>query len=190
VLQAWSAPVTGILDIGAYPSGVDKTAEAIAGALRASSFHSEPRHDIMRWKYAKLLMNLGNAIEAICGPSGRRGALNARAREEGVACLNAAGMDYVSDEEDKARRGSILRVAPIGNQDRPGGSSWQSLQRQTHTIEADYLNGEVALLGRIHHIPTPVNTLLQRLANQFAREGRPPGSMSVEELAALLRDGN
>ena len=36
-----------------------------SSALTASTFHSVPAPDIMRWKYTKLLMNLGNAIEAI-----------------------------------------------------------------------------------------------------------------------------
>src|SRR5207302_10080301 len=68
VVQAYSTPVTGILDIGRYPSGSDEIAEALAGALRASTFVSEARADIMRWKYAKLLMNLGNAVQATCRP--------------------------------------------------------------------------------------------------------------------------
>jgi 2-dehydropantoate 2-reductase len=44
------------------------------------------------------------------------------------------------------------------------------------------LNGEIVLLGRSHGVPTPVNAALQRLANQLAASGRPPGSMSTEEL--------
>ncbi|MGY4914778.1 ketopantoate reductase C-terminal domain-containing protein, partial [Streptomyces sp. 900116325] len=53
-------------------------------------------------------------------------------------------------------------------------------------IEADYLNGEIVLLGREHGVPTPVNDVLQRTANAFARERREPGSMSVAELTALI----
>ena len=34
VVDAWSTPVTGLLDIGRYPAGVDATAEAVAGRLR------------------------------------------------------------------------------------------------------------------------------------------------------------
>ncbi|GDY61920.1 hypothetical protein SAV14893_013130 [Streptomyces avermitilis] len=44
---------------------------------------------------------------------------------------------------------------------------------------------EIALLGRLHGVPTPLNELLQRLANQFARERRPAGSMPVRELVRL-----
>jgi 2-dehydropantoate 2-reductase len=67
VVQAWSSPISGLLDIGRYPSGFDHTAKAIAAALAESTFQSEVRPDIMRWKYGKLLMNLGNANEALCG---------------------------------------------------------------------------------------------------------------------------
>ena len=45
----------------------------------------------------------------------------------------------------------------IGGRRRGGGSSWQSLARGTGTIETDYLNGEIVLLGRLHGVPTPVN---------------------------------
>ena len=182
VVQAWSSPVSGLLDIGRYPSGIDETAKAIAAALSTSTFHSEARSDIMRWKYGKLLMNLGNAIEALCGSPARSGTVPALARQEGVTCLRAAGIDFVSESEDKSRRGDLLRIGIIAGQARQGGSSWQSLFRKTHHIESDYLNGEIVLLGRCHGIPTPVNAALQRLANQLAGGGLPPGSMSTEEL--------
>jgi 2-dehydropantoate 2-reductase len=181
VVQAHSTPTTGILDVGRYPSGVDETAETVAAALRASTFSSEAKPDIARWKYAKLLANLGNAIEAVCGPSARQGPLAKRTREEGVACLRAAGVEFASDDEDTARRGALLRLRPIGGQRRRGGSSWQSLTKAAGSVETDYLNGEIALLGRLVGVPTPLNTALQHHANRMAHERRPPGSMSEEE---------
>lgn len=185
VVQAWSSPTTGILDIGRYPAGVDDVAEGVAAAFRASTFSSEIRHDIMRWKYGKLLSNLGNAVEAICGPRARFGPIGALARDEGIACLDAAGIDYVSDEEDAGRR-ALLDLRPIAGQARPGGSSWQSLQRRARSIEVDYLNGEVVRLGRLHGVATPVNELLQRVANQMARAGTPPGTMAAENFLAMI----
>jgi 2-dehydropantoate 2-reductase len=191
VVRAWSSPVTGILDIGRYPSGTDEVANSIASILRTSTFHSEPRGDIMRWKYGKLLMNLGNAAEALCGSSVRRsGPIIAAARDEAVACFRAAGIDFVGDDEDKQRRGNLLQIGSIAGQQRSGGSSWQSLHRQTGTIEADYLNGEIVLLGRLHGVPTPVNALLQRLANKAARSGQAAGSMTTNELTSLLEGSN
>ena len=68
-------------------------------------------------------------------------------------------------------------------------SSWQSLARGTGSIEADYLNGEIVFLGRLHGVPTPVNLLLQRTAAQAAREGRAAGSMTVEELIQMVAVG-
>jgi 2-dehydropantoate 2-reductase len=189
VVQAWSVPTTGILDIGRYPSGADGLAEEVAAAFRASTFHADVRPDIMRWKYRKLLMNLGNAVEALCGSAARGSTLVAEARHEGVACLKAASIEFASDDEEPARRERQLGLRPIDGQKRPGGSSWQSLGRGTRSIEADYLNGEIVLLGRTYGVSTPVNELLQRLAAQAAREGKPPGSMSIDEIAAMLDGG-
>lgn len=73
VVQAWSAPVTGLLDIGVYPSGINQVSEAVAADFRAATFSSFPVRDIARWKHRKLLTNLGNAIEAVCGPQERQG---------------------------------------------------------------------------------------------------------------------
>jgi 2-dehydropantoate 2-reductase len=58
--------------------------------------------------------------------------------------------------------------------------------RQTGNIEADYLNGEIVLLGVLHDVPTPVNALLQRLSNQLAATRTPPGSMTEADILALL----
>ena len=186
VVQAYSSPTSGILDLGRYPGGVDDIAEGTAAAFRASTFDAEARPDMLRWKYAKLLTNLGNAVEAVCGPEARRGPLTKLAREEGVACLVAAGIDFASEEEDRARRGDLLHVRPIAGRRRPGGSSWQSLARGTGAIETDYLNGEIVLLGRLYGIPTPVNESLQRLANEMAASGDQPGSVPAEDLLAGL----
>ena len=186
VVQAQSTPVTGILDLGKYPSGVDALAVEVAGALRSATFESEPCADIMSRKYTKLLGNLGNAIDAVCDRGdGRREARRA-GPAEGMAVLEAAGIRYVSFEEDRARRGDILQVKPVNGQARTGSSSWQSLARATGAIEADYLNGEIVLLGRTYGIPTPVNELARQLANAAARAGTPPGQLAPEEFLALL----
>jgi 2-dehydropantoate 2-reductase len=187
VVVAYSAPVSGLLDVGAYPSRTDAISDEIAALFRSATFESESRPDIMRWKYGKLLMNLGNAIEAACGPRARAGELAARARAEGVACLSAAGIEFVDEEEDQARRGDRLTVRRVGGERRGGGSTWQSLARSTGDIETDYLNGEIVLLGRLHGVATPVNELLQRLAADLVRRRAEPGSVSIDELESMLR---
>jgi 2-dehydropantoate 2-reductase len=182
VVQAHSAPTPGILDTGRYPEGTDAFVERLTSAFEAAGFSSGPQPRIMRWKYLKLLMNLANAVEALCGPEARDGELVRRARQEGDACLEAAGIDVASPEEDRRRRADWLKLRPIEGDRWRGGSSWQSLARGASSIEADYLNGEVVLLGRRHGVPTPVNELLQREAGRAVREGRAPGSISEASL--------
>ena len=130
----------------------------------------------MRWKYRKLLMNLANAVEALSGPAGRFSALAKEAQQEGTAALAAAGIDVASAEEDRERRADNLQMAPTSSGEWQGGSSWQSLARGAGSIEAEFLNGEIALLGRLYGVPTPVNALLERLALRAAAERQPPGT--------------
>lgn len=186
LVEASSTPVTGVLDLGRYPAGIDDTARALAGALSGATFSSQARADIMRWKYRKLLLNLGNAVEAVTGDPGWRGPLVDRLVAEGEAVLRAAAIDCASADEDVERRGDLVRLRPVQGRRRQGGSSWQSLARGLGSIETDHLNGEIALLGRLHGVPTPANALLQRLANQLAAERRPPGSLASRDVLAML----
>jgi 2-dehydropantoate 2-reductase len=184
VVGASCAPTTGILDVGRYPRGVDATAEAIAAAFAGSTFSAEAHADVMRLKYSKLLMNLANAVQALFGEQDGGAALVAAARHEGRACLTAAGIDVASREEDLARRGDLLTPRPIEGMDRGGGSTWQSLARGAGAVEVDHLNGEIVLLGRLHGVPTPVNTALQRRTNEAARLRRPPGAADLDAFLA------
>jgi 2-dehydropantoate 2-reductase len=186
VVQAFSSPVTGLLDVGRYPTGTDATADAIAQAFNVSTFESIVRPDIMRWKYTKLLMNLGNAVEAVCAPSDARDELAGRIYAEGVACLEAAEIAYASSDEDRERRGDRMRMRPIRDERRGGGSSWQSLARGTGAIETDYLNGEIVLLGRLHGVPAPANELIRQYANRAAHDRARPGAVDAAILLALL----
>lgn len=186
-VSAAGTPLTGILHLGRYPHGTDDTARRIAADLEKAYFEAPVVPDVSRWQYAKLLSNLGNALEAVSGPAGdpEAEALHARVRAEGEAALRAAGIGWVSAEEQRALRGDKVTLVPLDGVPRGGGSSWQSLSRGAGTIEADHLNGEIALLGRLHGVPTPLNELLQRLANAFARERRAPGSLPWPELIRL-----
>ena len=140
----------------------------------------------MRRKYGKLLLNLANSLEAAAGPDARQSDLARRAKEEAMAVFDAAGIAYTSADEDRARRGDLMRVQPIEGAARGGGSSWQSLARGAGSIEADYLNGEVALLARLYGLPAPVNIALQHLANRLVLERREPGTMGIDEIEALV----
>lgn len=177
-------PNRGILDLGCYPSGSDDLVAAVAVLLTSAGFVSQARPHIMRWKYRKLVMNVGNAVEALCGPLDPGSVLAQRARTEAELVFEAAGLDVATAEEDRERRGELVRLRPVAGQRREGGSSWQSMRRSTGDIEADYLNGEIVLLGRLHGVPTPVNALLATEAAAAAASHRPPGATTEE---ALLR---
>ncbi len=187
-VEAQGAPLSGLLHVGRYPSGTDETVERIGADLAASRFLAPVVPDIMRWKHGKLMANLANAIEAVSGLARDEHSkeLRRRARAEGRAVLDAAGIAYAGDDENARFRADQVQIVKINGNERGGGSSWQSLTRGTGSIEADYLNGEIVLLGRELGIPTPVNEMLQRLANQAARERRAPGSLNAEEVLALL----
>jgi 2-dehydropantoate 2-reductase len=187
VVQAYGGSLSGIIDVGRYPSGVDERCHDVAAALGGSRFASQPRPDIMRFKYAKLLANLANAVEAICAPGPGVEAIVARARNEGRTVLDAAGIEFVAEEVDDVRaRWQRLDVREISGHQRSGSSTWQSLARGTASVETDYLNGEIALLGRMHGVPTPVNELLSQLSNRLARDSSEPARLSAAEVLAQL----
>jgi 2-dehydropantoate 2-reductase len=186
VVQLHAAPRPGILDLGRYPEGLDTTAEWTAADLEAAGFSSRAVRRVMRLKYRKLLMNLANTLEAACGTVEGGSVVLERARTEAVACYHAAGIDCASAEEDRRRRDGVLHVTPIEGRPRQGGSTWQSLARQTGSVEADALNGEIVLLGRLHGIPTPANELLRTTANALAAAGGRPGSIAPSELLDRL----
>ena len=91
-----------------------------------------------------------------------------------------------SAEEDRERRGDLLTPRPVGDRDRGGGSTWQSLARGAPRLETDFLNGEIVLLGRRHRVATPVNRALQALGGQLTRDRPEPGSGDAEAFVAEL----
>jgi 2-dehydropantoate 2-reductase len=187
VVQQNSAQIPGILDAGRYPQGTDPTIEAVCADLREADFSAQPDPKVMRQKYTKLLLNLGNAFQAICGHEADGRDLLRGAREEALACYRSAAIDFATDEEFRHRRGNLIQIKPIGEGRRHGGSSWQSQTRGTGTIEADWLNGEICLLGRLYGVSTPVNRLLQKTAHRAAQEKLPPGTITVDDLQRELQ---
>jgi 2-dehydropantoate 2-reductase len=187
VVQAYGAALTGQIDIGGYPRGIDDRCRLLCDALRAARFASEPRSDIMRLKHAKLIGNLANVVQAICGDDPGSKALAERARAEGRTVLHAAGIEFDDEHVTDARgRWESWQVGEIAGRARGGGSTWQSIVRGTGSVETDYLNGEIALEGRLIGVPTPVNELLQSLAQQTVRERRRPGWLSAEDILARI----
>jgi 2-dehydropantoate 2-reductase len=188
VVQTHATGTIGVLDAGCYPGGTDAFIAGVTGALETANFSARPDATVMRFKYRKLLGNLGNALQAVC-PSGKESqAIHARMRQEAKACFAAAGIAWASAAEYKERRKVMAPMGEIDGVARAGGSSWQSIMRGTGDIEADYLNGEITLLGRLHGIPTPANTVLQQAANELARSGGPAQSSTAAELLERIEN--
>src|SRR5204862_6085199 len=141
-IEAQGAPYSGLLDIGRWPSGVDDTAHEVAKALAGAGFVSRAVDDVMRWKYAKLLRNLGNALEALCGAhlddDGMRVVvdLDARMRAEAEPCLRAAGIAWTGDAGWTAQRRDQGQPAGDEGRRRSGGTSWQRRGRRLGSSEA------------------------------------------------------
>ena len=183
VVHAAEGPA-GILDVGRYPAGVDDTAAAVAAALTDAGFSARPDAAIMRHKYAKLLANLGNAVQAACHQVPRD--IMRLLRSEALECYAAAGIDCATAQETRERLSTGIRAAPVPGREGHRGSSWQSVKRGTGNIETDYLNGEIVQLGRLHNVPTPGNAVLQRIGNRLAREGLPVGRYSPSALMSEI----
>lgn len=187
-IQCHAQPRCGALDLGVYTQGVDDFAIEIARRLEQANFSAEADPAIMRLKYAKLLINLGNALNAISPPGGAADDLLGVLREEGRACLSAAGIDWAGKDEVRTRRKDVYEIGDIAGVRRAGGSSLQSLMRGTGDIETDYLSGEIVSLGQRHGVPTPANAVVQRLASELARDKRPPRSIPIETVLQRIAE--
>ncbi|MCP4227526.1 MAG: ketopantoate reductase family protein, partial [Actinomycetia bacterium] len=187
VVEGAGTPILGSLDVGRYPGGVDDRVERLAADLERSRFRSKADPAVMRFKYAKLRVNTGNALDAACGRTHGRSDLGRRAAAEALAVFAAAGIEVATKDEVIERQGK-MRTNEIEGRPRAGSSSWQSLARGQGRIEADHLNGEIVLLGRLHGVSTPVNEALRRIANRMAVEHMAPGSMPLEDVEGLAEE--
>jgi len=181
-------PTNAILDVGRYPSGVDETSSQLAALLDASPYLlSEADDDVMTKKYGKLLINLGNAADAACGIAGRGAAVVAAAIAEGKRAYSAAGIRWEQApdrvERYKVRAATMQFDVPAGDTF-IGGSTWQSLMKGASSLETDFFNGEIIMLGRLHGVETPANEFLQRYAARMLRGEISAGSLTTDQLDA------
>jgi 2-dehydropantoate 2-reductase len=184
-VETFGAPKFGLFDIGRFPSGVDDLTDAVAVALNRAGFDCVADPDVMSSKYGKLLLNVGNIVGAALGTKARFGPWYDEARREAEAVLKAAGIGFGDVDFDSPRR-RLMEIVEIPGVERSGSSSLQSLLRGTGSIETDYLNGEIVLLGRLHSVPTPVNAALCRVARRMIGERIPAGSFPEAEIARLV----
>lgn len=183
---ALGQPNLGVFDMGLYPSGTDAADEALAERLSAARIRSFAVPDVMQNKYGKMLVNLGNAVEAAIGRDAKAPEIGDALRDEARAVLRAAGIDWREMDKSDPRRGTLLSIAPIEGITRVGSSTSQSLARGAGSIETDYFNGEIALIARLNGREAPLNGRMASVAARLARERRPTGSLTPEELKTEL----
>ena len=197
----YSQGAGGILDTGRYPEGVDGVVDELTDLLEQAGFSAQPDAAVMRKKYAKLLGNLGNSLQAATTPeqidqatvdsaAADSAAADVKSigrmlRKEALACYAAAGIDCATRDEVRARRKDAYTMVDVPGFPRVGGSSWQSILRGTGNIETDYLNGEIVWLGRRFGVPTPANRVCQNLARRLLRDNLAAGSVTT---AAILEE--
>jgi 2-dehydropantoate 2-reductase len=166
VVQVYCAPVHGVLTVGRFPAGADAVAAELAAAFTDAGCNGRVSENVMSLKRGKLLGNLINGIHVVVGDGEEAEALHERAMAEARACFDAAGLDY--EPITGASGAGMSPPRPVHGAGHAMSSTWQSLQRGS-TLETDYLNGEIVLLGRLHGVPTPVNADIQRRAANLNR---------------------
>lgn len=173
-------PNIGVVILGRYPQGLDETASTIVSDLTKAGYLAEASADIRRWKAAKLLHNVTNAVELFAGTPEARAKAATELADEAQIVLQAAGYDAAAPSE-RTIDISGWRVAE-GSGIEPGQqSTWQSFVRGTSS-EVDYLNGEIVRLGRLHDTAAPLNAAVQQAVARLARDGGKPGSLDIAEV--------
>ncbi len=177
-------PQVGVVTIGRFPAGSDDTATEIVADLTRANYLAETSNDIRRWKSAKLLHNVRNALDLFAGEDGLRASIAEALVHEARQALEAAGYNLASPSERTIDISSWSIAENSGIE--PGQqSTWQSFARGASS-EVDYLNGEIVLLGRLHNIATPYNEAIQSLAGRLAHQGRFSKAAPLDAIRSLV----
>ncbi|MDT9684647.1 2-dehydropantoate 2-reductase [Streptomyces sp. TRM76323] len=225
-LPAGTAVLTGMVPYNVVRTGpaafhqgtagavmVDDVPDAgpLVAALRRAGLEVEPRDDMRRVQYAKLLMNLNNAINALSGLP-LRDQLGARAYRRCLAlCQEEALAVYRAEGAAPARLGPVpasvtprllrlpdavfrrVAAASLRVDAQARSSMWEDLERGRPT-EIDTLQGEIVALAARHGLRAPVNARLVELVREAeaaapGRARRWSGADLYAELSGAARRG-
>jgi 2-dehydropantoate 2-reductase len=191
---------------GALMLDDDASGAPLVAALAASGLRVQARADMREVQYAKLLMNLNNAVNALSGVP-LRAQLGDRSYRTCLAlCQREALATYRAAGVRPAQLGAVRPVlmprllrlpdavftraakAMLAIDATARSSMWEDLQRGRLT-EVDALQGEIVALAQQHGLDAPVNARLAALVHEA--EQAPTGSArswSGPELLAALRE--
>lgn len=181
-------PKLGVFDTGRFPKGSDADDARLAALFDGARMAGFVQDDVMASKRGKLLLNLSNCLEAAVGRGADRGDFPQRVRAEAEAVFRAAGLSWDEVGMDHPQRKHLMQTGDIPGTPRFGGSTSQSLLRGTGRVETDYLNGEIAYLGRLHGVDVPLNAFLTWLGAALAEARAQPGHLDLARLGALFED--
>ena len=159
------------------------------------------RSDMNAVLWAKLLINLNNALNALSGlplaaelGDRRWRLLLARQMREGLSALKAAGIRPARLEGVHPRLAAFAmrlrdplfkllarRVLAVDPEAR--SSMWEDLQAQRPT-EIDYIQGEIVRLAASTGLSAPLNQRVMQLVKEAERAGRGSPKLSPEAVAA------
>lgn len=184
-VEAFGAPKHGLFDVGRFPSGEDTFTRDLSALFNGAGFDCVSDPDVMKNKYGKLLLNVGNIVGAALGTKARFGPWYDAARKEAEEVYAAAGIAFGDVDFDSPRR-ELMKIISLPGVERSGSSSLQSLLRGAGSIETAFLNGEIVLMGRLHGVKTPVNAALCRMGRRMIDEGMGPGEFPEAEVGPLV----
>lgn len=157
-----TADVRGVLDIGPFKDTSSDASNQFAKLLVDAGFDSQVHDDIMAWKRAKWITNLGGAAQALVVDDWMP-VLKA-AQLEGENTLEQSGLSRIPTQDLLARCDSV-KMTDVEGFERSGGSTWQSRQRGK-PLESIFIEGAMADLGERLGVPVPVNRILAETSKQ------------------------
>jgi 2-dehydropantoate 2-reductase len=173
-----AVPVVGSVLVGNWPTGAGAWARWLVARLADAGFRAEIEPNLAPWARAKLLINLGGIVAALCDAPVPD--VVEAARDEARAVWRAAGAPFEEIEALRSRVG-LLDTAPVDGRDRRGGSTRAALARGDR-LETACLHGTVVRDGHVVGVATPVNEGLIRLAGEAERERWSAGTLNPEKI--------
>jgi 2-dehydropantoate 2-reductase len=162
-------------------------ARTLAADLRAVTFAVSETTEITKIKAAKILHSVKNGIEVLAGDQAIRTEISTALEAEARAVLETAGYEFASNRDlmlGLNQSSFDPEIDVVAGQQ----STWQSFARGAGSHEVDYLNGEIALLARLHGVDAPLSIKLQALLGTALQRGGGidlPGLDALVELAAV-----
>ncbi|WP_330256109.1 hypothetical protein OG874_17010 [Nocardia sp. NBC_00565] len=186
-VQVGGSPYVGSVIAGVAagaPTSGERALKTFVEDVRAANFLVESVPDIGAYKAAKILFSVKNGLEVLAGDRTVKDAVGAALVAETRAVLAVAGIAHHEPSAlvRSVRQAGIEQVGVSPGQQ----STWQSFARGAGSNEVDYLNGEIAMLARLHGVSAPLNARLQQLLGRAARAGgglELPGLESLADLA-------